>query len=105
MALTFEQQVQLAADTAFAGRVRQAMITTAVLVMSSSPNASEGDDAQERHRRRTRYAVEVLRNPDVMAQGMIKAAVTIDGASPNNTDAQITTGIRSLWDAFSEVVL
>lgn len=104
MALSFEQQVQLAADTAFAGRVRQAMITTAVLVMGMTPKPDE-DDAQERHRRRTRYAVEVLRNPDVMAQGMIKAAVTIEGASPNNTDAQITAGIRSLWDAFSEVVL
>lgn len=105
MALTFDQQVNLIADVALTARVRQGMIATALAVMAATPRENEPEGVRlERHRRRTRYAVEVLRAPDNAAAAMMKALVTLSGATASPTDAAILTGVGQLWDAFSEVV-
>ena len=105
MALNFSQQVTQANDAAFVGRVRQAMITQALAVMAKAADPAEGDKAAERQQRRTSYAVETLRNPDGMVLGMVRAVVTVDGAKADMSDVEIRQAVRSLWDAFSEVVL
>ncbi len=105
MALDFSQQVIQANDAAFVGRVRQAMITQAVAIMGKAANPAEGETAAARQQRRTSYAVETLRNPDGMVQGMVRAVVTVDTAKAVMTDAEIRVIVRGLWDAFSEVVL
>lgn len=106
MALTYAEQVALLDDALLAARVRQGMIDVAVEVMQATPNAAEPESVRlERHRRRTRYAVEVLRSPEHAANAMMKALVTLDGATAAPTDNAIRIGIASLWDAFSEVVL
>jgi len=105
MPLTYEQQVTLIANTLLTARVRQGMIEVALEVMAATPNAAEPETVRmERHRRRTRYAVEVLRAPENAAGAMMKALVTLEGASMNVADELIKVGIQSLWDAFSEVV-
>ena len=104
MALTYIQQIGLIADGELTARVRQGMIATALAVMASTPKESEAEDVRlERHRRRTRYAVEVLRTPDNAASAFIKAMVTLNGATAAPTDAAILAGVGMLWDAFSEV--
>lgn len=106
MALTYEQQVGLLADALLTARVRQGMIDVALDVMAATPRQEEPEAVRlERHKRRTRYAVEVLRSPEDRALAMMKALVTLEGATAAPTDAAIRAGIVSLWDAFSEVVL
>ena len=105
MALDFSQQVTQANDEAFVGRVRQAMITQAIVVMGKAADLAEGEKAQDRQQRRTRYAVEALRNPDGMVLGMVRAVVTVDTAKEEMTDGEIRQAVRGLWDAFSEVIL
>lgn len=106
MALNFAEQVQVINDAAVALRVRQGMIDVALDVMASTPKSAEPESVRkERHLRRTRYAVEVLRAPETAAGNMLKALVTLDGATANPTDAAIVAGVKLLWDAFSEVVL
>lgn len=106
MALTYLEQVTLIADATLVARVRQGMIATALAVMASTPKESEAEAVRlERHRRRTRYACEVLRAPDHAAEAFIKAMVTLNGATAAPTDAAILAGVGLLWDAFSEVTL
>lgn len=106
MALTFAEQVTLIGDAALTARVRQGMIATALTVMGSTPRPEEAEEVRlERHRRRTRYAVEVLRAPENAAAAMMKALVTLAGATAAPADAAILAGVALLWDAFSEVVL
>ena len=105
MALDFAQQVEQANDAAFVGRVRQAMITQAVVIMGKAADPAEGDKAFDRQQRRARYAVETLRNPDGMVLGMVKAVVTAAAAKTIMTDTEIKQAVRGLWDAFSEVIL
>ena len=105
MALDFAQQVIQANDADFMGRVRQAMITQAIVVMGKAADLAEGEKAQDRQQRRASYAVETLRNPDGMVQGMVRAVVTVDAAKTVMTDAEIKQAVRGLWDAFSEVIL
>lgn len=106
MALTYLEQVTLIADATLVARVRQGMIATALAVMASTPKENEPEAVRlERHRRRTRYAVEVLRAPENAAQAFIKALVTLSGATAAPTDAAILAGVGLLWDAFSEVVM
>ena len=106
MALTFAEQVTVINDNALALRVRQGMIDVALEVMGAAPNLAEPETVRrERHHRRTRYAVEVLRAPETAAGNMLKALVTLDAATANPTDAAIVAGVKLLWDAFSEVVL
>jgi hypothetical protein len=82
------------------------MIATALAVMASTPKESEPEGVRlERHRRRTRYACEVLRAPDNAAQAFIKAMVTLSGATLTPTDAAILAGVGLLWDAFSEELM
>ncbi len=45
MALDFAQQVEQANDATFLGRVRQAMITQAVVIMGKAADSAEGDKA------------------------------------------------------------
>ena len=105
MALTYEQQVTTLADTLLTARVRQGMIDVALEVMEATPRQTEPEAVRiDRHRRRTRYACEVLRAPDNAARAFILALVTLDGATATPTDAAIKAGIVMLWDAFSEVV-
>jgi hypothetical protein len=105
MALTYLEQVTLIADATLTARVRQGMIDVALEVMAATPDVGEPEGVRvERHRRRTRYAVEVLRAPENAASSMMKALVTLDGATQNVGDAAIKGGVKSLWDAFSEVV-
>ena len=104
MALTYLEQIGLIADETMVARVRQGMIATALAVMASTPKQAEPEAVRvERHRRRTRYAVEVLRTPDNAASAFIKAMVTLNGATAAPTDAAILAGVGMLWDAFSEV--
>jgi hypothetical protein len=106
MALTFTEQVAAIADVALTARVRQGMLKVALEVMAATPKESEPETVRrERHLRRTRYAVEVLRAPDNAAGNMLKALVTLDAATANPADAAIVGGVKLLWDAFSEVVL
>ncbi len=105
MALDFAQQVEQANDAAFVGRVRQAMITQAITIMNKAADKTEGEKAQDRQQRRASYAVETLRNPDGMVQGMVRAVVTVDTAKAVMTDPEIKQAVRGLWDAFSEVIL
>lgn len=105
MALDFAQQVEQANDAAFVGRVRQAMITQAITIMNKAADKTEGEKAQDRQQRRASYAVETLRNPDGMVQGMVRAVVTVDTAKAVMTDPEIKQAVKSLWDAFSEVIL
>ena len=106
MALTYQQQVELIADAALVARVRQGMIATALAVMASTPKEAEPEAVRvERHKRRTRYAVEVLRTPDNAASAFIKAMVTLPGATLTPADAAILAGVGLLLDAFSEVTL
>ena len=105
MALDFAQQVEQANDAAFVGRVRQAMITQAITIMNKAADPTEGEKAQGRQQRRASYAVETLRNPDGMVQGMVRAVVTVDTAKAVMTDPEIKQAVRGLWDAFSEVIL
>ena len=105
MALDFAQQVEQANDAAFVGRVRQAMITQAITIMNKAADKTEGEKAQDRQHRRASYAVETLRNPDGMVQGMVRAVVTVDTAKAVMTDPEIKQAVRGLWDAFSEVIL
>ena len=105
MALDFAQQVTQANDVDFVGRVRQAMITQAVVIMGKAADSAEGDKALDRQKRRANYAVETLRNPDGMVQGMVRAVVTVDAAKAVMTDPEIKQAVRGLWDAFSEVIL
>ena len=105
MALDFAQQVEQANDATFLGRVRQAMITQAITIMNKAANPTEGEKAQDRQQRRASYAVETLRNPDGMVQGMVRAVVTVDTANAVMTDTEIKQAVKSLWDAFSEVIL
>ena len=105
MALDFAQQVTQANDVDFVGRVRQAMITQAIVIMGKVPDPAEGDKALDRQKRRANYAVETLRNPDGMVQGMVRAVVTVDAAKAVMTDPEIKQAVRGLWDAFSEVIL
>lgn len=106
MALTYLEQIGLIADETMVARVRQGMIATALAVMGAPPRQSEPEAVRvERHKRRTRYAVEVLRAPDHAAEAFIKAMVTLSGATLTPTDAAILAGVGMLWDAFSEVIL
>ena len=105
MALDFAQQVIQANDADFMGRVRQAMITQAIVVMGKAADLAEGEKAQDRQQRRASYAVETLRNPDGMVLGMVRAVVTVDTAKEEMTDGEIRQAVRGLWDAFSEVIL
>ena len=105
MALDFAQQVEQANDAAFVGRVRQAMITQAIVIMGKAADPVEGEKAFDRQQRRPRYAVETLRNPDGMVLGMVRAVVTVDAAKSVMTDQEIRQAVRGLWDAFSEVIL
>lgn len=105
MALTYLEQIGLIADETMVARVRQGMIATALAVMASTPKQAEPEAVRiERHRRRTRYACEVLRSPDHAAEAFIKAMVTLPQATAAPTDALILAGVGMLWDAFSEVV-
>jgi len=105
MTLTYLEQIGLIADETMVARVRQGMIATALAVMASMPKQAEPEAVRaERHRRRTRYAWEVLRAPDHAAEAFIKAMVTLSGATLTPTDAAILAGVGLLWDAFSEVV-
>jgi len=104
MALTYLEQVTLIENEELVARVRQGMIATALAVMASTPKQAEPEAVRvERHKRRTRYAVEVLRTPDNAASAFIKAMVTLNGATAAPTDAAILAGVGMLWDAFSEV--
>ena len=105
MALDFAQQVEQTNDAAFVGRVRQAMITQAIVIMGKAADPAEGEKAQDRQQRRARYAVETLRNPDGMVLGMVRAVVTVDTAKAVMSDQEIRQAVRGLWDAFSEVIL
>ena len=106
MALTYLEQVTLIENEELVARVRQGMIATALAVMASTPKQAEPEAVRvERHKRRTRYAVEVLRTPDNAASAFIKAMVTLNGATAAPTDAAILAGVGLLWDAFSEVTL
>ena len=105
MALDFAQQVTQANDVDFVGRVRQAMITQAITIMNKAADPTEGEKAQDRQQRRASYAVETLRNPDGMVLGMVRAVVTVDAAKTVMTDTEIKQAVKSLWDAFSEVIL
>ena len=106
MALTYLEQIGLIADETMVARVRQGMIATALAVMASTPKQAEPEAVRlERHKRRTRYACEVLRAPDHAAAAFIKALVTLGGATLTPTDAAILAGVGLLWDAFSEVIL
>jgi len=105
MALDFTQQVEQTNDAAFVGRVRQAMITQAIVIMGKAADPAEGEKAFDRQQRRARYAVETLRNPDGMVLGMVRAVVTVDTAKAVMTDQEIKQAVRGLWDAFSEVIL
>ena len=106
MALTYVQQIALIADTELTARVRQGMIATALAVMGAPPRQNEPEAVRvERHKRRTRYAVEVLRAPENAASAFIKALVTLPAATAAPTDAAILAGVGMLWDAFSEVTL
>ena len=106
MALDFLAQIAAINDATLAARVRQGMIDVALDVMAATPRAAEPEAVRrERHLRRTRYAVEVLRSPDNAAGNMLKALVTLDAATANPTDAAIVAGVKLLWDAFSEVVI
>lgn len=105
MALTYLEQIGLIENTEMVARVRQGMIATALAVMASTPKQAEPEAVRvERHKRRTRYACEVLRSPDHAAEAFIKAMVTLPAASLTPTDALILAGVGMLWDAFSEVV-
>lgn len=104
MALTYIQQISLIADAELTARVRQGMIETALAMMAEGPRQSEAEAVRaERHKRRTRYAVEVLRAPENAASAFIKAMVTLPQATANPSDAAILAGVGLLWDAFSEV--
>lgn len=105
MALDFTRQVEQTNDAAFVGRVRQAMITQAIVIMGKAADPAEGEKAQDRQQRRARYAVETLRNPDGMVLGMVRAVVTVDTAKAVMSDQEIKQAVRGLWDAFSEVIL
>lgn len=105
MALDFAQQVDQTNDAAFVGRVRQAMITQAIVIMGKAADPAEGEKVQDRQQRRARYAVETLRNPDGMVLGMVRAVVTVDTAKAVMSDQEIEQAVRGLWDAFSEVIL
>ena len=103
--LPFIQQATLANNAEFVSRVRQAMIMQAIVTMGKAADLAEGEKAQDRQQRRTRYAVEALRNPDGLVQGMVRAVVTVDTAKEDMTDGEIRQAVRGLWDAFSEVIL
>lgn len=105
MALTYEQQVTLIADALLTARVRQGMIEVALEAMAALPKQAEPEAVRlARHLRRTRYAVEVVRAPENAASAMMKAMVTLSGATLAPSDAAIKAGVKQLWDAFAEVV-
>lgn len=96
--MTYTAQATLAADAVFIARVTQAAISSAKDIM-----AEAGDTAG--HLKRTEYAVQVLRSPQVFGPLMAQGVASNVAISAGSTDSDIQFTVNSLWNAYAGVVL
>ncbi len=95
--MTFVQQATLAADTTFIARVTQAAVTAGKDIQAevgSTPG----------HVKRTDYALQVLRSPQVFGPLFAQGVASNPAISGASTDSDIQFTVNSLWDAYAGVV-
>jgi hypothetical protein len=95
---TFNAQDDRARDALFIGKVRQAMLTSAIAIQNEASSVAL-------HANRAVFAYEVLRDPNrwapIMAQGVASDATIADDA----TDAAIQTSLNARWNAYAVPVV
>ena len=96
--MTLAEQVTAVADSAWIGKVTQALTKAAVAVMAEA-------DTVDNHDLRVAYAKAVLGNPEVAGQIATYAVSTNTGISSTATatDNDIEFTVNSMFDAFAGV--
>jgi hypothetical protein len=95
--MTFLAQSALANDEDFVARVTQAAVTAAKDIQ-----AEAGDVAG--HVKRTDYALQVLRSPQVFGPLFAQGVATNPAITGASTDNDIQFTVNSLWNAYAGVV-
>lgn len=97
--MSLETAAALAIDPVWRAKVTAAVVRTAVLVAAEVA----ADEAAVRvRRRRSALAREVLEAPEALA-ARFAWALAARGATGTETDADITDGVRRVWDAVAGV--
>ena len=101
MAITLEEQHQLATDGDFINRIRQAAATVALEVLSEDPATLGGGN--DEYEPRANLARQVINNAPAAAQ---RAAYIVATASPTTdpaaiTDEQYLAFMRSKWSVLA----
>lgn len=97
--MTFAEQIELAENGLFQGRVRQAVVTAAVAIMAEEPGADV-----ERHKQRTALAHRALNDPTGLQRAWAYAVAANPAITGDSSDADIQYTVNSYWDAFAGVV-
>ena len=103
--MALQDQVTLAADTAFQGRVKQAIIAAAIAIVNEAISTGF-------HSQRVRLAAAIVNAPSTYAP-LFAAAVATDttvqssaGSPPvqaSVTDANINAAVAAVWNSFFNV--
>lgn len=94
--MTLAEQVTQLADTAYVGRIRQALVKAAVAVMAEAANTTG-------HELRVAYARAVLGAPDDAGILAARAVVTNAGLDGTDTDNDIEFTVNSMFNALAGV--
>lgn len=108
MATGLQARFDVAADVVFQKRVAQALAETAVAVYNEAAGTTN-------HAQRAAYAVTVVTDPPLAmvtngADGItqpdkrtfaVARLITTQGIDGNSTDAQVSAGVASVWNALA----
>jgi len=92
--MAFTDQITLADDATFRGRVRQALVTAAINVMAE-------DSQTANYVARRAYATRVLHSATLEAQSVTYGIVTNGAITDQSTDNDIQFTVNSMFDAYA----
>lgn len=97
--MAFIDQLTLAQDLTFRGRVKMAMLTAALQIANES--SSDGL-SQQYHQLRQQLAFQVIANPDT-AERFSYTIVTNAAITGDSSDGDIQFTVNSDWDALAGI--
>lgn len=95
--MIFIRQYELAGDQGFLGRIRQAIVKQALMVVAEAPNIAN-------HQERATFAKSVLQNPSGIAHLFAIGVATSDTVQGGMNDAEMTAVVVAMWNAYAGIV-
>lgn len=98
--MNYLEQLRLAENGEFQGRVRQALVTVAVDIFTTPPKLAPADPIKYAARQTGRQALakNILAQPATYQRNWSAVIVAGKDFTPEATDDEITAAVRKLWN-------